>query len=290
MGSYSIKDLERLSQVKAHTIRIWEKRYGLLRPGRSATNIRAYSDDDLRRLLNVSLLNERGVKISRIARLSEADMKARILELESLGGAPAGLVESLIVATIELDEARFDKVVADCVLRMGFEQCMFQVLIPFMRRVGMLWQVGALKPGQEHFISNLIRQKVIVAIDGLPAPDHMKGRTAVFFLPEGELHELGLLFACYLVRKLGHRSLYLGQTVPIDDLASVVERCRPDVLIGGIHTMDGPQRIETYLRSLEKRFPQTRILMYADHSRSAGRRAGDLHLIRELPEIAALIP
>ncbi len=290
MGSYSIKDLERLSQVKAHTIRIWEKRYGLLSPGRSATNIRAYSDDDLRRLLNVSLLNERGVKISHIARFSEADMKARILEMESLGGAPADLVESLIVATIELDEARFNKVVAGCVLRIGFEQCMFQVLIPFMRRVGMLWQVGALKPGQEHFISNLIRQKVVVAIDGLPAPEHAKGRTAVFFLPEGELHELGLLFACYLVRKLGHRSLYLGQTVPIHDLASVVERCRPDVLIGSIHTMNGPQRIEAYLRLLEKRFPQTRILMYADHKRTGGRRAGDLHLIRELPEIAALIP
>ncbi len=289
MGSYSIRDLERLSQVKAHTIRIWEKRYGLLRPERSATNIRAYSDDDLRRLLNVSLLNERGVKISHIARLSEAEMKVRILELESLGGAPADQVESLIVAAIELDEARFEKVVSGCVLSLGFEQCMFQVLIPFMRRVGMLWQVGALKPGQEHFISNLIRQKVIVAIDGLPSPRNGRGRTVVLFLPEGELHELGLLFACYLVRKQGHRVIYLGQTVPMDDLDSVVERCRPHVLIGSIHTMDGPQGIEAYLRLLEKRFPRIRILMYADHKRMGGRRAGDLHLIRELPEITALL-
>lgn len=289
MSSYSIRDLERLSQVKAHTIRIWEKRYGLLRPERSATNIRAYSDDDLRRLLNVSLLNDHGVKISHIARLSEAEMKARILALENHGGAPADQVESLIVATIELDEARFEKVVTSCVLRLGFEQCMFQVLIPFMRRVGMLWQVGALKPGQEHFISNLIRQKVIVAIDGLPPSRSANGRTVVFFLPEGELHELGLLFACYLVRRQGHRAIYLGQTVPMDDLGSVVEHCRPDVLIGSIHTMDGPQRIETYLRRLEKRFPEIRILMYADHKRTGGQRAGDLHLIGELPEIIGLL-
>lgn len=290
MGSYSIKDLERLSRVKAHTIRVWEKRYGLLRPERSATNIRAYSDDDLRRLLNISLLNERGVKISRIARLSEAEMKARILEMESLGGAPADLVESLIIATMELDEVRFDKVVAGCVLRLGFEQCMFQVLVPFMRRVGMLWQVGALKPGQEHFISNLIRQKVIVAIDGLSAPRSSEARTVVLFLPEGELHELGLLFASYLVRRRGHRTIYLGQSVPMDDLVAVVERSHPDALIGSMHTPAGPQRTEAYLRSLEKRFPRVRILMHAEHKRAGGRRAGDLHLVPELPDLIDLIP
>lgn len=291
MGNYSIRDLEKLSRVKAHTIRIWEKRYGLLRPARSGTNIRSYSDDDLRRLLNIALLNDRGLKISRIARLSDAEMKARILELESLGGAPADLVESLIVATTELDEQRFAQVITGCVLRLGFEQCMFQVLIPFMRRVGMLWQVGALKPGQEHFISNLIRQKVVVAIDGLPAPqDALKGRGAVLFLPEGELHELGLLFACYLVRKQGYRTIYLGQTVPIEDLATVVERCRPEVMIGSIHTMSDPQRIEAYLRLLEKRFPKVRILMHAAHERAAGRKAGDLRLVHDLPAITSLLP
>lgn len=290
MGSYSIRDLERLSRVKAHTIRIWEKRYGLLRPERSATNIRSYSDDDLRRLLSIAQLNDRGVKISHIARFSESEMKARVLELESLGGTPADQVESLVVATIELDEVRFEKVVAGCVLRLGFEQCMFQVLIPFMRRVGMLWQVGALKPGQEHFISNLIRQKVIVAIDGLPAPQSDVGRTVVLFLPEGELHELGLLFACYLVRRQGHRAIYLGQSVPLEDLGAVADRCKPHVLIGSIHATGGPQRLEAYLRRLEKRFPDVRILMYADHRRTGGRRAGDLRLVRELSEITELIP
>lgn len=289
MGIYSIKDLEKLSRVKAHTIRIWEKRYGLLRPGRSATNIRAYSDDDLRRLLNVSLLNNRGVKISRIARLSEAEMKARILELEHDGGAPADVVESLIVATTGFDEERFGQVMTGCVQRMGFEPCMLQVLIPFMQRVGILWQVGALKPGQEHFVSNLIRQKVIVAIDGLPPPVGKGRKTAVLFLPEDELHELGLLFAHYLVRKRGHRVIYLGQTVPMDDLVAVVAHRRPDVLVSSMHTLADPQRIEAYLRQLEERFPQVRILMYVDHERPGGRRVGNLHLVADLPAITGLL-
>ena len=211
MGNYSIKDLEKLSRVKAHTIRIWEKRYGLLDPARSGTNIRSYTDTDLRKLLNISLLNDNGFKISRIATFNDAAIRSHVLALENSENGAADQVESLILAMTELDEARFEKVIGNCILRSGFEQTMLEVIQPFLQRVGVLWQIDAVKPGQEHFISNLIRQKVISAIDGLPPIKRERAKTILFFLPEGELHELGLLFGHFLARKQGHHSIYLGQ-------------------------------------------------------------------------------
>ena len=287
MGQYTIKDLEKLSRVKAHTIRIWEKRYGLLSPSRSSTNIRAYNDDDLRRLLNIALLNNSGLKISRIARLSEAEVKAKILELDTTGGTPADVVENLIVATTEFDADRFEKVVAGCVLRMGFEQCMFDVLIPFMHRVGILWQVGAMKPGQEHFVSNLIRQKVIAAIDATVPPARTDGKAVVMFLPEGELHEIGLLFGHYLLRKLGHEVIYLGQTLPMEDLVAIVQRRQPDVLVTAILTMSGHGEVEEYLKELVTRFPTTRILVHTHHGEPGQPPVGHLRLMTDLRELVA---
>lgn len=261
MGTYSIKDLEKLSRVKAHTIRIWEKRYGLLRPDRTTTNIREYSDDDLRRLLNVALLNDRGLKISRIAKLSEAEMKARILAMEGSEGAAPDLVESLIAATLAFDGTRFERLLAGGVLRLGFERCMFEVMIPFMQRVGVLWQVGALKPGQEHFVSNLLRQKVIAAIDGCEPLQQGAKERIVMFLPEGELHEIGLLFGHYLLKQAGHDVLYLGQTLPKADLFAVLERRSTDMLVTSVSSQAGLNDLLQLIPELTKRFPSLRVLV-----------------------------
>ncbi|HPF90925.1 MAG: MerR family transcriptional regulator [Flavobacteriales bacterium] len=266
MGTYSIKDLEKLSRVKAHTIRIWEKRYGLLRPDRTTTNIREYSDDDLRRLLNVALLNDHGLKISRIAKLSEAEMKARILAMEDTAGAGPDIVESLIAATLAFDGVRFERLLAGAVLRLGFERCMFEVMIPFMQRVGVLWQVGAMKPGQEHFVTNLLRQKVIAAIDGCEPVQKEPAMRVLMFLPEGELHEIGILFGHYLLKCAGHEVLYLGQTLPQADLFEVIARRPTDVLVTSVSSHSGLVDLMQLADELHKTAPELRIMI---HARSA---------------------
>ncbi len=259
MGNYSIKDLEKLSRVKAHTIRIWEKRYALLSPARSDTNIRSYSDEDLRRLLNVSLLNNHGVKISKIAKLTQTQIHEQVQAFEQSQNGPIDQVENLILAMTALDENRFERIMGNCILRLGFGETMLQVIQPFMQRVGVLWQIDAIKPGQEHFISNLVRQKVISAIDSLTAPPRADASTYLFFMPESEYHELGLLFGHYLVRKAGHRSIYLGQSVPFADLEAIVDHSAPDRLVVGFVNGHSVQEAPDYLRKLHSRFPKTLI-------------------------------
>lgn len=282
MGSYSIKDLEKLSRVKAHTIRIWEKRYGLLAPERTGTNIRFYSDEDLRKLLNISLLNNNGVKISKVANMSDAQLRAQVLEMQNEHEGITDHVESLILAMTELDEERFEKVMGNCVLRSGFEATMLEVIQPFLQRVGVLWLIDAVKPGQEHFISNLIRQKVISAIDGLVPVKHEKPLTILFFLPEGELHEMGLLFGHYLARKHGHKSIYLGQSVPFEDLAPVVEHRRPDTLVTGFISHQNVQEVNDYLLKLHAQFPGKRTLFFHNPSLIGLNKAAEQQVVPDL--------
>jgi len=286
MGNYSIKDLEKLSRVKAHTIRIWEKRYGLLEPARSGTNIRSYSDADLRKLLNIALLNDNGFKISRIATFNDAAIRSHVLELEGSENGSVDQVESLILSMTELDEARFEKVIGNSILRSGFERTMLEVIQPFLHRVGVLWQIDAVKPGQEHFISNLIRQKVISAMDGLPPVKRERPKTILFFLPEGEMHELGLLFGHFLARKHGHHSIYLGQSVPFDDLKAVVDYRKPTVFVTGFLSHQDVGVVNAYLRKLHEHFPGHRVLFF--HGRLEGveaakgqRMVPDLHALKE---------
>lgn len=262
MGTYSIKDLERLSQVKAHTIRIWEKRYDLLRPKRSDTNIRSYSDEDLRRLLNVALLSANGVKISRIANLSAREIDAKVLEISSGPSAHLNEVDALVLAMTNFDEGGFERIISNAVLRMGFESTMHLVLLPFLDRVGVLWQGGAIRPGQEHFVSNIIRQKLVTAIDALVPPSREDRRKLVLFLPEGELHELGLLFGQYLAVRAGHRVIYLGQSVPMPDLLAIVKHHKPDALVTAFITSVHADDVRVELRRLSREMPGTTIMAH----------------------------
>jgi len=230
-ANYSIRDLEKLSGIKAHTLRIWEKRYNLLKPERTDTNIRYYTNDDLRQILNVSLLNRHGVKISAIASMGVSEMAERIsaISLEKTGADD--LIESLIVTMIDMDERRFNDVLDAGIRRMGFERTIQETVFPFFRRIGILWQTGGINPAQEHFVSNLVRQKLIVAIDNLPVVTGDTAPRALLFLPENELHELGLLFYQYALRTRGIRTDYLGQTVPFDSLARIVDITKPRFLV-----------------------------------------------------------
>jgi DNA-binding transcriptional MerR regulator len=220
-GQYSIKDLERISGIKAHTIRIWEKRYGIVEPSRTDTNIRYYTNEELRKILNISILNNYGVKISRIVGMSPDELRAKVIEISNEEVEESVQVESLLIAMVEIDDARFEKILANCTLRLGFERTVLDVIYPFFKKVGILWQAGAINPAQEHFISNLIRQKLIVAIDGQGIMTRADAKRFLLFLPEGELHELGLLFYNYIIQKAGHRVVYLGQSVPIEEVVKV---------------------------------------------------------------------
>ncbi len=258
MGQYSIKELEQLSGIKAHTIRIWEKRHRIIEPSRTATNIRYYSDKDLKKIINVSLLNTYGIKISKIADMSLEDMNKKVLEISELQNDKGVHIDQMVVAMIDMEEELFEKILNNLILRFGFEQTVTEIIYPFLEKIGILWQTQNITPAHEHFISNLIRQKIIVAIDGLPIPPKT-AKKIVVFLPEGELHELGLLFYHFLIRKAGYRTYYLGQNVPHEDLVSVYKVHQPEYMLTTITSK--PQiSIEKYLEQLTNDFGNTKIL------------------------------
>jgi len=230
MASYSIKDLERITSIKAHTIRIWERRYELIDPKRTLTNIRLYSDEELKLLLNISILSQNGFKISKIASLSKNEISDRVLDICVDKSNSHIHIESLIVSMLELNDHKFSEIIANSVTKNGFEYTVEQILFQFLERIGTLWQAGAINAAQEHFISNLIRQKLIVAIDNEMLKSKTNGDTILFFLPEGDFHELGLLFYSYIARKEGFNVLYLGSSVPYADLKQVVEIRTPKIV------------------------------------------------------------
>ncbi|MDX5348515.1 MAG: MerR family transcriptional regulator, partial [Hymenobacteraceae bacterium] len=183
MAHYSIKELEHLSGVKAHTIRIWEQRYNLLHPKRTETNIRYYTDADLKLLLNIALLNQRGFKISRIAKMSEQELRQEVLKLTDTADGYDAQISKMLLAMIELDEEQFDKIFSTVNLQLGFENNIQHVIYPFLERIGILWQTGSINPAHEHFISNLIRQKMVVAIDGQVKKSLPEKGKFLLFLP-----------------------------------------------------------------------------------------------------------
>lgn len=250
MASYSIKDLERLSGIKAHTIRIWEKRYGLIEPQRTSTNIRSYCDEELKKLLNISVLNRHGIKISKIAKLSKDEIREKIHEVVQNNDDAEGKIEGLTLAMVDYDEDRFEKVLAKAIIQLGFEKTVINVLYPFFSRIGVMWQTGTIDVSQEHFISNLIKQKIYVAIDNQLVSKTEKSKTFILFLPEGEWHELGLLFFSYLLKKRNHDVVYLGQSVPLNDLIKVTENKKFDYLVGAIVASTDKVRINEYINTL----------------------------------------
>jgi len=260
-AKYTIRDLERLSGIKAHTLRIWEQRYGILAPERTATNIRWYSAEELKKLLNISMLNNHGIKISRIAQMSVEEITRQAVELIEKEGEDSEHVTSLVIAAVELDEARFEKIFSGCILRQGFENTVHHIILPLLRKIGLMWQTGSIHRAQEHFVSSLIRQKLIVAIDSCIARPAAQPRRFMLFLPNGELHEIALLYYHYLLKSRGHESIYLGQSVPFDDLGIVCGIRNPDVMLTVFTGDPRDLSIQEYIFKLHQAFPDNRILV-----------------------------
>lgn len=260
MANYSIKDLEKLSGIKAHTLRIWEKRYSLVEPKRTETNIRYYDDDDLKRIMNIALLNRKGMKISHLADLDDKEICSKINDLSGSEQDKEYTLDNLVLSMIEMDEKKFEKILSLSILRDGFETTLVNTIYPFFEKIGILWLTGAINPAQEHFISNLIRQKLIVAIDNTVEEISTRSRSFILFLPEGELHEIGLLFNHYLLKKRGHRVVYLGQSVPFDDLNSVTKIRPSDYIVTSFNSSITGIDVNKYIKSLGNRFSKHTIL------------------------------
>lgn len=221
MNVFSIKDLEALSGIKAHTIRIWEQRYSLLRPNRTDTNIRTYNNEELRNLLNIALLNKHGYKISSITRMTEAEINEKILTLTQEPAQTEWLINQLIIHMSELDVDTFEALVDKQIRQNGLKKTVMTLIFPFLSRIGMLWQTHHINPAQEHLVSQLIRQKVIAATDRLRVP--VSGKPVALFLPPGEYHELSLLFVQFLMKSEGIPVLYLGADVPLADIRELLK-------------------------------------------------------------------
>jgi MerR family transcriptional regulator, light-induced transcriptional regulator len=249
---YSINDLEKITGIKAHTIRIWEKRYNVVSPERTDTNIRFYNDEDLKKLLNISSLNKHGIKISEIVKMSKSQLCEKIMEISNRSNDYDSYINNLVISMIEIDEDKFEKVLSSAIIKMGFEKTITHIVYAFLNKVGILWQVGTINPAQEHFITNLIRQKIIIAIEGQDISLRTDASTFLLFLPENELHELGLLFFSYLIKKKGHKVIYLGQSVPMKDILEVLSLRKVDYIVTYFVTAVESKNVPEYLRIISE--------------------------------------
>ena len=279
MASYSIKQLEEISGIKAHTIRIWEKRYGLFTPQRTSTNIRTYCDDDLKKLLNISILLNSGYKVSHIAKLKQEEIYDKILHSSNISEDHEAQIKNLLISTIEFDERKFEKVLSKCIMQLGFEDTFINILYPLFHHIGLLWQTCKINPAQEHFVTQLVRQKLIVAIDNTLLKENVNTAKFLMFLPENEFHELGLLFFNYILKKHQHKVIYLGQSVPLEDILEVVKNNEIDYIFTSIVTCNETSKINKYLTELASKFPNKNIFLSGQVFKSINNPHANIHLI-----------
>ena len=259
MHTFTIKDLENLSGVKAHTLRIWEQRYSFLKPTRSFTNIRRYNNLELKTILNIALLNKYGYKISHIDKMTAAEVHAKILSLNPQAQQER-IVNELIQNMIDLEINAFETILEKNIIGRGLERTISQIIFPFLEKIGILWVTNHINPAQEHMVSNIIRQKLIVGIDGAHTSIKVN-KSVLLFLPEGEHHELGLLFMHYLLKSRGAEVIYVGANIPIKDVEYVVNLKKPTYVYSHLTTVGAKFNFEKFLAAALKAFPKTTIII-----------------------------
>lgn len=222
-STFSIKNLETFSGIKAHTIRIWEKRYNLLEPERTETNIRRYSLDNLRKLLNITLLYNHGFKISKISSLSIEEISGSVSNIALKENSEQIAINALKLAMINFDCELFNKTYDEFLSHSKFEFIFMDVFMPLMKELGILWQTAAISSTHEHFITNLIKQKIHIQTERVQLNIKKNTNYPIFvlFLPENEIHELGILYLNYLTLSKGLRTILLGQSIQISSLENL---------------------------------------------------------------------
>lgn len=259
MAIYSIRDLEKLTGIKAHTIRIWEQRYGLITPARTETNIRYYTDENLRHLFNIALLNRHGIKISKLAQMSPEDIASKGAAIAQDNPNPNAQIDSLTLAMIDLNELAFEKVLMDYEDANGFERAMLELVYPFLDKLRLLWLTNSISPAHEKFVGQIIRRKLMCAVDrALP-----KVETPLFLLysSESETQELTLLFIQYLLRSRGMRVTYLGANIAIADLREACQVLHPDFVFTILQEPLPRQPIQTYVDSVVQSIGESELLL-----------------------------
>ncbi|WEK34391.1 MAG: MerR family transcriptional regulator [Candidatus Pseudobacter hemicellulosilyticus] len=276
MNVFSIRDIEQLTGIKAHTIRIWEQRHNLLCPKRKESKHRVYDSDDLKFILRVALLYNHGYKISRIACMDADKIRDLTLELKKECEQFGAYVNQLTEATLDFDQLRFERILQNVIIEYGFERTVQHVIFQLLNKIGVLWLAGKIHPCQEHFASALVLKKMVSAIDGLPPvrPATAPGRSVLLFTPGAEFHEIPLLFMQYLLKKNGVPTVYAGKSVSPDALEAI---CRQQYISQlYFHQVTNIVRcdINTYLRKLADRFPDKEIFFAGLHG--CGCKLGNL--------------
>jgi MerR family transcriptional regulator, light-induced transcriptional regulator len=285
MNAFTIKDLENLSGVKAHTIRIWEQRYSFLKPHRTTTNIRYYSNDELKTVLNIALLNKYGFKISHIDRMQPMEIREKILSLGDTRAIQERIINDLVQEMVDLDMEKFEKIIANYIAAKGIERTVIQIIFPFLEKIGILWQTGHVNPAQEHLVTNILRQKLIVGIE--TTVSHIKlDKTFLLFLPEGEYHELGLLFMYYLLKSRGAKTIYLGANVPVKDAEYVIKLKKPDIAFIHLTATASNFNFEKFLTNIDQRFGTVNTVISGQLTQSYKKKIPDsVHFKRSLSEV-----
>jgi MerR family transcriptional regulator, light-induced transcriptional regulator len=286
--AFSIKELAALSGIKAHTIRIWEQRYNFLKPGRTSTNIRTYSNEELKTLLTVSLLNKYGYKISRIDEMQEVQRQESILSLSVPEAKNEYLVNLLIGCMIDLKNVEFERLINKYIAEKGLVESI-PLIFQFLEKIGLLWQNNKVNPAQEHIASNIIRQKIISAIDQLPLPDQSHP-LVLLFLPEYEHHELSLLLVYYLLKEKGISTIYLGANVPLKDLQYIIKAKKPDFLYSHLVIFPRQLNFEKFVTQLSSQLVETRILLSGPAiTRPAKKLPESFLILQSFPEVISYI-
>ncbi len=289
MNSFTIKDLENLSGIKAHTLRIWEQRYNFLKPSRTFTNIRYYSNEELKKVLNIALLNKYGFKISHIDKMTEAEINEKILSLNQMEAQQERIVNDLIKNMVDLDMDSFENTLDRFILVKGIERAITQIIFPYLEKIGILWMTNHINPAQEHLVTNIVRQKLIVGIEGASATLKLN-KTVLLFLPEGEYHELGLLFMYYLLKKRGANVIYLGTSIPMNDVAYVVNLKKPDYLYCHLTTVGQSFNFDKFLLNIGKKFHDMPIIISGQLTNTYKKKIHPpIHFKRSFPEVMEFV-
>ena len=261
MAVYSINDIEKLCGIKAHTIRIWEKRYDIISPRRTETNIRYYLDEDLQKILNISLLNRNNYKISKIAKMTDSEMKRIVSDLSDVSIDTEDNLDSLMFAMLELDEYKFNKILDHNISSKGFEDTMNDVVYPLMEKLSMMWIAGSIKGVHENFVANIIKRKTIVAIDLKSKENAPKAKRFLIYLPKNESHELSLLFLHFLLKDMGLNVINLGSDVPLIDVLEGQKIFKADYVFTMFNDSFSQEPLQPYLNEISKHLSGCQILI-----------------------------
>lgn len=253
--------MEHLCGIKAHTLRIWESRYEIIKPNRTKNNIRYYEDADLKLVLNIALLNKNGYKISKIAQMSRSEIAKRVAEISDVRIEDESHVDALTLSMIEMNEYNFDRIFNTNIEQIGFERTILEIVYPFLDKISLLWLTGSIQQVQENFITCMIRQKIIGAIDNLPINKNTEEKAILSFLPKGESQELSLLLFKYLAKKRGFPIIYLGTDIDIIDVKDACKISAPHYIFTIISETHIKTPVQDYIDTISQTFPEQQILL-----------------------------